>query len=226
SPNAALIQIRLKPNLTDAQRRHAISLIQDTVSEPIYKLRHGQKYIVTGIPVVVKGLASAVQRSIFVLLFAALLVMAATLAAVFRTRMRLLPLGLALAAAALTYGFIALAGYDLTMASIAALPVLIGLAVDYAIQLQARFDESRAERLRPGAAARAAAVRGGPVVAGAGLATAAGFLVLLLSPVPMVHGFAVTVIVGIVLGLACAATAVIATLARFTERRPTAPDVP
>ena len=30
------------------------------------------------------------------------------------------------------------------MASIAVLPILIGLAVDYAIQFQARFDEARA----------------------------------------------------------------------------------
>ena len=226
SPNAALIQIRLKPGLSDAQRKDAIRLFKSTVAEPRFAMAGHQRYIVTGIPVVVDALATTVQHSIFILLGAALLIMAATLGLVFRTRMRLLPLALALAAAAMTYGFIALAGYDLTMASIAALPVLIGLAVDYAIQLQARYDESRAGRLDPAAAARAAAVRGGPLIAGAALATAAGFLVLLLSPVPMVHGFAVTVIVGIVLALGCAITAGIATLARFTERAPRASDVP
>src|SRR5437764_10535054 len=227
SPNSALIQIRLKPGLSDTQVKNAIRLFKSAAAEPRFAMAGHQRYIVTGIPVVVDALASTVQHSIFILLGAALLIMAATLALVFRTRMRLLPLALALAAAAMTYGFIALVGYDLTMASIAALPVLIGLAVDYAIQLQARFDESREERLRPGAAATAATLRGGPVVAGAGLATAAGFLVLLLSPVPMVHGFAVPVIVGIVLGLACAITAGIATLARFTERKPAAAaDVP
>ncbi len=47
----------------------------------------------------------------------------------------------------MTYGAVFLAGHELTMASIAALPVLIGLAVDYAIQLHARFDEARAEGL-------------------------------------------------------------------------------
>ncbi|HKP89277.1 MAG TPA: MMPL family transporter, partial [Thermoleophilaceae bacterium] len=167
SKNAALVQIRLKPNLTDAQRRDAIELIEDTVAEPRFKMNNGQRYVVTGIPVVVNALATSVQHSIFVLLAAALLIMAATLALVFRTSMRLLPLALALAAAAMTYGFISLAGVDLTMASIAALPVLIGLAVDYAIQLQARFDESRREGLGPTAAARAAAVRGGPLIAGA-----------------------------------------------------------
>ena len=45
---------------------------------------------------------------------------------------------------ALTFGLLALLGGSLTMASIAVLPVLIGLAVDYAIQFQARFREARA----------------------------------------------------------------------------------
>ena len=68
--------------------------------------------------------------------------MALTLALVFRSRLRLLPLGVALAAAAIVFGLLGLVGGSLTMASIAVLPILIGLAVDYAIQLQARFDEA------------------------------------------------------------------------------------
>ena len=156
----------------------------------MFRPREGARYIVTGVPVVAEGLADAVQRSIFVLLGAALLVMAATLALVFRTRLRLLPLALALAAAAMTFGALSLAGGSLTMASIAVLPVLIGLAVDYAIQFQARFDE---ELARGGGARReaaaAAATAGGPTILTAGIATAVGFLVLLLSPVPMVRGF-------------------------------------
>ena len=57
------------------------------------------------------------------------------------------------------------------MASIAVLPVLIGLAVDYAIQFQARFDEARAgaRRRSPAeAAASAPAAAGGPTIATAG----------------------------------------------------------
>ena len=84
--------------------------------------------------------------------------MAATLAIVFRTRLRLrlLPLALALAAAAMTFGVLSVTGGGLTMASIAVLPVLIGLAVDYAIQSHARFDE---ENARAGGDARRAAAR-------------------------------------------------------------------
>ena len=40
------------------------------------------------------------------------------------------------------FGFLSLVGGSLTMASIAVLPVLIGLSVDYAIQFQARFAEA------------------------------------------------------------------------------------
>jgi hydrophobe/amphiphile efflux-3 (HAE3) family protein len=228
SPKAALILIRLKPDLSDSQRKDAIGLIRSAVAQPVFKLENKQRYIVSGVPVVVDSLASEVQRSIFVLLGAALLVMAATLMLVFRTRarLRLLPLALALAAAAMTYGSVFLAGHELTMASIAALPVLIGLAVDYAIQLHARFDEGRAEGLDPKAAARGAAARGAPTIAGAALATAAGFLVLLLSPVPMIHGFALLVILGIALALACALTAGLATLSRYSEPAAKPPDLP
>src|SRR4051794_22368701 len=228
SSDAALVLIRLKPGLSDQQRDAAIKDIRAAVSAKDFKLTNNQRYVVTGVPVVVDSLASEVQKSIFVLLGAALLVMAATLLLVFRTRrrMRLLPLGLALAAAAIAYGSVFVAGHELTMASIAALPVLIGLAVDYAIQMHARFDEARAEGLEPRGAARRAAARGAPTIAGAALATAAGFLVLLLSPVPMIHGFALLVILGIALALGCALTAGLATLARFSEPAPRPADLP
>jgi hydrophobe/amphiphile efflux-3 (HAE3) family protein len=218
SKNAAMITIRMRPGLTDAEQHRAIDLFRTATSEKAFRPRHGASYLVTGVPVVAEGLADAVQRAVFVLLGAAVLVMAGTLALVFRSRLRLLPLCLALAAAAMTFGALSLAGGSLTMASIAVLPVLIGLAVDYAIQFQARYDEELA-RAGPDAdrraAASAAAAAGGPTIATAGVATAVGFLVLLLSPVPMVRGFGVLLVVGIGLALACALLAGFAALVRF-----------
>jgi uncharacterized protein len=228
SKNAALIQVRMRPDLSEEERRRAIDLIEEATGQRAFRPQEGARYIVTGVPVVTEGLADAIQSSIFVLLAAALLLMAATLALVFRSRLRLLPLALALAAAALTFGALSLAGGSLTMASIAVLPVLIGLAVDYAIQFQARFDEALA---RPGTEARAAAVAaataGGPTILSAGIATAVGFLVLLLSPVPMVRGFGVLLVAGIGLALLCAICAGFAALVRFRRApRPTAPRAP
>jgi uncharacterized protein len=221
SCNAALIQVRLRPDLSDADRERAVELFREAMADPRMKPRRGARYVLTGVPVVIEGLTDAVRRSIFVLLGAALLVMAATLALVFRTRLRLLPLALALAAAAMTFGALSLIGGDLTMASIAVLPVLIGLAVDYAIQFQARYDEARGSpgRPPPAAAAERAASAGGPTIATAGLATGVGFLVLLSSPVPMVRGFGALLVLGIAIALVCALTAGFAALVRFAEPR-------
>ena len=224
SKRAALVQVRLRPELTDAERSRAIDLIRQATRERTLVPRRGGRYVVTGVPVVVEGLADEVRNGIFWLLGAALLVMAATLAFVFRTRLRLLPLALALAASAITFGALSLAGGELTMASIAVLPVLIGLAVDYAIQFQARYDEAAGRgRREPGDAAGEAAASGGVTIASAGIDTAAGFLVLLLSPVPMVRGFGALLVLGIALGLVCALTAGFATLVRSGRARRSRP---
>jgi uncharacterized protein len=209
--DSALIQVRLKASLSDAQQAHAISWIRQAVKMPMFRSAYGGTYTVTGAPVVINDLASQITGSIAGLLIAALLVMAATLLVVFRSRLRLLPLAIALAAAGITFGALSLAGGTLTMASIAVLPILIGLAVDYAIQLQSRTQEARralgGEVASIEAAVARAASTGAPTIAAAALATATGFLVLLLSPVPMVRGFGLLLVVGIAVGLACALTA-------------------
>ncbi|UUY03463.1 MMPL family transporter [Svornostia abyssi] len=204
SQDAALIQVRLKPGLTDEQRRAAIADIREATTMSEFTLDQAS-YAVTGAPVVVDDLTDAISRSLIILLLAAVLVMAATLALIFSSRLRLLPLGIALGAAAITFGALSLAGQPLTVAAIAVLPVLIGLAVDYAIQLQARVEEvRRRDGLRAAPATKRAAALGAPTVATAAAATIAGFLVLLLSPVPMVRGFGVLLIVGIVVAFVLA----------------------
>jgi hydrophobe/amphiphile efflux-3 (HAE3) family protein len=207
--NSALIQVRLKSNLSTTQQAHVISLIRQAVKLPMFRLKNGGSYTVSGEPVVVNDLANQISHSIVVLLIAALLVMAAMLLIVFRSRLRLLPLAIALIAAGITFGITAIAGATLTMASIAVLPILIGLAVDYAIQFQSRAQEAR--RANEGASAEAAvagaAAQGAPTIAAAALATATGFLVLLLSPVPMVRGFGLLLVLGIAISLVCALSA-------------------
>jgi uncharacterized protein len=232
-PNArsAQIVIRLKPDLSTAERRRAIELIEAIVAEtaprkvcgeegkpaPCFTLAGGS-YVVSGAPVVIEGVADALKDALLVLFAIALAVMAAVLFLVFRSRWPLLPLAVALMAVAITFGLLALVGGSLTMASIAALPILIGLAVDYAIQFQARFDET--------GSAREAATAGGPTIATACLATAAGFLALQLSPIPMVRGFGWLLILGIAVAFALALTTGLGTLALWRAGPVTAGDPP
>ncbi len=219
-PNAksAQIIIRLKPDLSEGERRRAIRLIEATVEDttprkackeggkpaPCFELEGG-RYVVSGAPVVIDGVAQALKDALLLLFAVAIAVMAIVLFLVFRSRWPLLPLAVALAAVAITFGLLALVGGSLTMASIAALPILIGLGVDYAIQFQARFDESDSPEK--------AASAGGPTIAAAVVATGAGFLALQLSPIPMVRGFGWLLIAGIAVAFALALIAGLGTLA-------------
>jgi uncharacterized protein len=209
------IVLRLRPDLSDSERSRALELIREAVydttprqactykgqPEACFGLHGAGTYTITGAPILVEGITGALKDALLILFVVAVAAMAFVLILVFRSRFRLLPLAIALAAAALTFGLLDLTGGSLTIASIATLPILIGLVVDYAIQLQARFDEASVGGASPLGAARSAAGRAGSTIAIACLATAAGFLALQLSPIPMVRGFGVLLILGIAIGL-------------------------
>ncbi len=170
---SALVSVRLKAGLSEAQRSHAIDLIREAVAMPQWRLQNGGSYLVTGEPVIVHDLTGSITHSIELLLIAVLLVMAVVLSLIFKGRPRLLPLGVAVLAAALTFGALALWGASLTMASVAVLPVLVGLSVDYAIQFQSRIHEARAAGATDTLdAVRHAAIEGAPAIATAALASA------------------------------------------------------
>ena len=210
SRDAALLAVRMRPGLSQHVRNETIATIREAVAMPQWRLQTaGARYLVTGEPVIVSDLTESFTSSIELLLIAVLILMAATLGLIFTGRPRLLPLALALLAAAVTFGALSAVGASLTVASIAVLPVLIGLAVDYAIQFQSRAGEELAaagdgDRVR---ALERAAAAGAPTIATAAAASAAAMLVLLLSPVPMVRGFGVLLVAGLAIALLCALTA-------------------
>lgn len=210
--SAALIQVRLKASLSGAQQSQAIDWIRQAVRMPMFRSAFGATTTVSGAPVVLDDLAARITGSIVVLLIAAVLVMGAVLLVVFHRRLRLLPLLIALGAVGISFGAMTVVGGTLTMATIAVLPILIGLAVDYAIQFQSRVLEFHGRQRELREAVFAAAAAGAPAIAVAALATATGFLVLLLSPVPMVRDFGLLLVVGIVVAFLCAVAAVSAAL--------------
>ncbi len=224
SRDEALVSVRMRAGLSQAQRTRTIELIRQAVAMPQWRLAHGESYLVTGEPAIVADLTGSISHTLLLLLVAVALVMALTLGLVFTGRPRLLPLAVAALACALTFGALALAGGELSIAQVAVLPVLVGLAVDYAIQFQSRIEEERSrvgegplrvageredfkeERVARGmtGAVRKATAAGGPTIALACAASAAGVLALELSPVPMVRGFGVLLVVGLAVAFACA----------------------
>ncbi len=225
SSTSALVQVRLRSGLSEAQRRHATQLIRDAVAMPEWKPQFGGSYLVTGAPVLVSDLTDVITDQLILLLIGAVMVMALTLGIVFRAPLRLLPLAVALSATAVTFGGVALAGASLTMASVGVLPILIGLAVDYVVQLQARVLEERGRgstRRTFRQAATVAAQSGVPTIAIAAAATAAGFLALLVSPVPMVRQFGIVLVAGTLVAVLMALALGTAALVGLgdTHRRP------
>jgi hydrophobe/amphiphile efflux-3 (HAE3) family protein len=224
SSGAALVSIRLKAGLSESERSRTIGLIRQATAMSQWHLANGETYLITGEPAIVDDITSSISRSIELLLVAVLIVMGIVLSLIFDGRPRLLPLAIAVLAAALTFGALALSGASLTMASVAVLPVLVGLSVDYAIQFQSRVEEARSGGARNTLdAVRRAALHGAPTIATAALASMGGLLVLMLSPVPMVRGFGLLLVLGIALAFVCALTAGSAVLVLLPRRVPRSP---
>ena len=220
SGDAALISVRLDPGLSETERSEAIETIRAAVADEAFRVRDAS-YVVSGVPVIIDDLAGSLSDEIFVLLAIALVVMALALAVFVRPPFRLLPLAVALASAALTFGGLAALGGSLTLASLAVLPVLIGLSVDYAIQFQARFAELRGRGESGTRAAVGAAAASGPVIGTAALATGAGFLILLLWPIPVIRTFGLLLLAGIAFAFILSLTAGLAVLSLSPGRQTT-----
>ncbi|CAB4867503.1 MAG: MMPL family transporter [Actinobacteria bacterium] len=204
SAEAALIQVRPRTGLTDAAKRELVKNVEAATRMPDFHLRSGQ-YVVTGASVLADSLADEVAAGALPLLLAAALLMALALGLAFPVRARLLPLLLALLTTSLVFGGMAILGLSFTVAAVGGVPVLIGLAVDYAVQLQARaieLEQSVGASVEE-SVVQATGVAGPPIVAAA-MATAAGFLALMLSPVPMVRGFGLVLVAGVGIALVAA----------------------
>lgn len=102
-----------------------------------------------------------------------------------RRRGRFVPLTLALAATVVATGLSWPLGLGLSVSTVAALPVVLGLALDFAVQLQARFWHERHAGLAAQDAALEARSAVGPTLVLAAGTMSVGFLVLLGTTVPL-----------------------------------------
>ena len=152
--------------------------------------------------------------------------MAVVLLLVFRVRWRLLSLAVMALGVVWAFGAIGYLGIPLTMVTISGLPILIGLGVDFAVQIHSRYEDELArdpDGEAPGALGRTL-LRLGPAVTVAAIAAVVGFLALRTSNVPMVRDFGVLLSIGTVAVFAAALLPMPAVLVwRDRRRRRTAP---
>lgn len=179
SATSATLLVRPEPGLDQEQTRRMVAQIRKAVRGSGLSI---ERPVVSGVPVVVSGVADRAHTEI--LRLGAVALGAVALVLVFsgwsrRRRHSLLPLGCALLGTATTVAVFGLLGVPLSLGAAAFLPVLLGVGSDFPLYLL------QSER-----------VRGVLVTAGA---AAAAFASLALTPLPFVREFGLALALGLVM---------------------------
>jgi MMPL family len=209
-----LVLVRFPGNAPIEDQSRLVDLVDEVVA------RHpipGVEALATGPPVLLAEINDYLQGGMATLAAIAVGVMVLVLLLVFRARWRLLPLAVVLVGAGGAFGAVGLAGIPLTLVTISGL--LIGLGVDFAIQMHNRYEEERGDGRTPAAAADRTVHRMGPPLALAMVAAVVGFLALLRSRVPMVQDFGLLLVVGVVVLVSIALAVPVAVLVLRERRR-------
>jgi predicted RND superfamily exporter protein len=191
----ALVIVRPRAGLSDARTLALGKQIEQLVgAAPL----EGVQTLVAGVPLVTAGLASEFAGELLrlapIVIAAMVIVLLIGLGRRLGSLLVLVPAG---GAVLLTAALSSALGLGLTPATLAALPVILGLAIDYAIQLQARYWRWRESGATPPQAATGAVSELGGTLVLAGCAMATGFLALLLSDAPLVNRLGVTLALGV-----------------------------
>jgi hypothetical protein len=216
----ALLLVRLPGNASiDDQARGA-----DVVDEIV--ARHdipGAEVLASGPPVLLAEINDYLRGGMALLGAIAVGVMALLLLLVFRTRWPLLSLVVVVIGAVGAFGAVGLAGIPLTLVTISGLPILIGLGVDFAIQMHNRYEEERGDGRTAEASADRTVHYMAPPLSLAMVAAVVGFLALLRSRVPMIRDFGLLLSVGVAVLVAVALTVPVAVLILRDRRHPRQP---
>ena len=151
---------------------------------------------VTGSPVYLKEINDYLKGGMLTLGAIALGVMALVLGLMFRVRWRLLPLLAVLIGVVWTFSILGLIGIDLSLVTISGLPILIGLGIDFAIQIHNRVEEEQVLDHDEHPIAETVSNLAPPLIAAA-IAGIVAFLALQLSKVPMIRDFGVLLAIGV-----------------------------
>ncbi|WP_375141069.1 hydrophobe/amphiphile efflux-3 (HAE3) family transporter [Methanococcoides orientis] len=193
-----LVYVEIAGSLTDDQKQEILREVETSVS--LAEFPPDYNVVVTGEPAFMVSMNNAMMSSMGVLLGLSVVLMIVVLYLVFgHVRWRLMPLAIVLLGIIYTFGAMGYLGIPMTMVSMAAFPVLIGLGIDYAIQFHNRIEEELERGETPADAVVDTIKHTGPAVLIALIITALGFFSLLTSSVPMIQDFAKLLLIGIVM---------------------------
>lgn len=192
-----LIKVNPSGKLNYKESLLVVEEMEDYFAESSNQLTNVQDVKVIGEVEMIESITGAISNNLRNLLGLCMVVMAVILVIMFRVRWNLLSLFMVGIAAMWTFGIMGYIGVPLSMSSMAVLPILIGIGIDYSIQFHNRYEEEAARRRSVKRAIIASVTQMFPVVGIALVATVIGFVTLFISEVPMVQDFGVKLAVGV-----------------------------
>jgi hydrophobe/amphiphile efflux-3 (HAE3) family protein len=176
--------------------------------------------LTTGAAVLLKDLNDYLRGGMLTLGAIAVGIMVVILVLLFGVRWRLLPLFVILVGVTWAFGLAGYLGIPLSVVTIAGLPVMLGVGIDYAIQMHSRIEEEVVID-RSAHPIQEASVNLGPALLVVTFDAIFAFLALRFAKVPMIRDFGLLLAVGIAAICICSIVLPLAALGIREYRSPT-----
>lgn len=157
---------------------------------------------ITGPPAFMSQMEDMMAKSMGIMFIVSIVLMLLILALIFNVRgffvWRWLPLGAVGIGIIYAFGTAGLLSIPITMVSMSVFPILVGLGVDYSINLHNRYDEETKKGGTFADAVKASLVHVGPSIGIAVVALCLSFAAMFFSPVPMIKDFGRMLVIGVI----------------------------
>ena len=201
-PNSeyALIPITLKGGLSQDEQNVLVDETQSVVDMAGFD---GVEPVVTGAVALTSQVSDLIASAMRNMLIVAIVLMFIILVLIFKVRgffaWRWLALGMVGIGIVYTFGFMGLLSVPITMVSMAVFPVVIGIGIDYSINLHNRYDEEIRKGESPSHAVINSVTHMGPALVIALVIECLGFSAIFFSRIPMIRDFGLMLIVGVII---------------------------
>ena len=216
----AIMTLSLDGNLPDSTA--LAKEIETTVNE--FRKPPGVAVFASGNIMLMYQVFDAMGSSMMIMMITAIALMLGILYLVHSRSVRgrlmpFMPLLIAIITLIMVYGVIAVAGISMSPMTQAFLPLVIGLSIEYGVQIQARYEEERARGRTPNEAINKAIRNTGVAVLLAMITTVIGFSSMFFGGVPALAEFGFTVAIGLVICMTLTVTLMLALLKLVDRNR-------
>ena len=212
-----LLAVYLKGNISVNEEATAAASVTHILNGAHWQNAH---VLTTGVPELLATINNYLKHGILILGLVAAVLMCTILALSFNVRWRFLAFAIVAVGSIWGFGLVGFFGIPLTLATITALPTLLGIGMDYAIQMHSRIEEEVV--LDRASHPVQAAARGlGPALLVVTFDAVFAFSAMWFAKTPAIREFGSLLVVGIIAVCICSIIATLAILGIREYKSPT-----